>query len=678
MMELFIEGQLVDLSDVHSTVINYQIDDITDFGSRNTNFTKQFILPGTARNNKIFGSIFDVESADPYDSGEDNVFSNFNASVNASCIVFQDHIQVIKGVLRLLLIRNMAGSIEYEVAVFGELSGLAAAIGNKKLEDIANQYWNIGGDYITDYTIANIEASWNLVSGDGIRFPLIDYGNYSVNKHDWDYKTFRPCLCVRDYITRILNDTGYRYECDLFDTSRFVSLIVPYNGAVLTTLDDEIATLSYSGSQTVNNSTLPKVKFTAISTAAFTANVANDQFTYTGSDSAGIVVRIRATVTGNVDLSIVKYDSGGTPIVTAILAQATTSLDETLDIGFGLVTGEKISITTNFTAYSNTSATLTDATLDVTSLVPVQVPLSLGNTFNIRDIIPKGVFQLDFFKSIITLFNLYVYESAEEERKIFIKPYVDFYDTDPANAKDWTNKLDRKSWEIKPMGELNARFHEFKFKPDTDFYNDFYNKKYSETYGSRLYDSEYQFSGDRHTTEIIFSGTPLVGYSGEDKVYSTIFKKNGSTEEQINSNIRILQAKKITGVSSWDIKDGATVLGSYTKYGYAGHLDDPDAPSNDINFGVPKELFFTLATGNLSVNQFNVYWSPYMAEITHKDSKLFTGKFYLNSKDISELDFSKLIYMDSALWRLNKIEDYNVTYPELSTVTLLKVIHTIY
>jgi hypothetical protein len=91
-----------------------------------------------------------------------------------------------------------------------------------------------------------------------------------------------------------------------------------------------------------------------------------------------------------------------------------------------------------------------------------------------------------------------------------------------------------------------------------------------------------------------------------------------------------------------------------------------------------KNYFFILVIGDLTVNQFNVYWSPYMAEITDKDSKMFTGKFYLTPLDILNLDFSKYVVVDNDLYRLNKITDYNLNMPDTCEVKLLKVINTIY
>ena len=148
----------------------------------------------------------------------------------------------------------------------------------------------------------------------------------------------------------------------------------------------------------------------------------------------------------------------------------------------------------------------------------------------------------------------------------------------------------------------------------------------------------------------------------------------------MDSNIRILQAKLATGVTSWDILDaaGTSVLGSYTNYPYAGHLDDPDAPTNDLSFGAPRELFFLLLAGALNINQFNVYWASYLAEITDKDAKLLTANFKLAFKDINNLDFSKYIYLDGSLWRLNKIVDFNATEEDTCNVELIKLINKLY
>jgi hypothetical protein len=119
-----------------------------------------------------------------------------------------------------------------------------------------------------------------------------------------------------------------------------------------------------------------------------------------------------------------------------------------------------------------------------------------------------------------------------------------------------------------------------------------------------------------------------------------------------------------------------TSLTSITDYGYAGHLDDPYNAGADLNFGVPKEINFTLASGLLSNNLYNTYYSPYFAEITDKDSRLVTCKMKFTERNINTLDFTKFIWVDGVLYRLYKIVDYSEN--ELCEVQLLRVIYTTY
>ena len=114
-----------------------------------------------------------------------------------------------------------------------------------------------------------------------------------------------------------------------------------------------------------------------------------------------------------------------------------------------------------------------------------------------------------------------------------------------------------------------------------------------------------------------------------------------------------------------------------SEYGYAGHLDDPTAPQTDINWGAPQEIYFTLSTPYPSANLFNGFWSEYLAEITDKDSKLLVGYFHLTEIDILNLDFSRLIYIDGVLFRLNRIVDFNPMVNAVTKVELLRVINEI-
>jgi hypothetical protein len=318
--------------------------------------------------------------------------------------------------------------------------------------------------------------------------------------------------------------------------------------------------------------------------------------------------------------------------------------------------------------------------LVVTTSTPTQVQINLGETIKINETIPRGIFQSDFFLSIVKMFNLYVYENKFNDKELVISPYVDFYPEVSANAEDWTNKIDRaKPLSIKPMSEVNARYYNYKFKQDNDFYNENYRKKYTEGYGDFIYDTEFDFVKETDTLEVIFAASVLYQATGQDKVFPAIYKKSNSNnaEDKMDSIIRIMQTKKITGVSTWHIMNDNHNLANYTSYGYAGHLDDPINPQNDINFGAPKEIQFS-PNRYPEVNVFNAYHSPYLAEITSKDSKLLTCYGLLNIIDIFNLDFSKYVFIDGVLFRLNKVENYNPMEYNTTKLSFLKVIETSY
>ncbi len=689
MFELFIEGQFIDVNPTFSTLLTLAIDDIKDFGAKNTTFSKTIVVPGTKRNNINLGNIYRPTGSNSYDPAQPNIGANFNAAMGATAYIFSGNMQIFKGIARLMEVIDDDGFIEYELVVFGELGGFVAKLGNKKLEDLDFAAYNM------TYSLANIVASWDNTPGSGVYFPLIDYGTYSTGKHDWSYRTFRPALYAKEYIDKIFAAAGYTYDCAEFNTARFKTLVHPYNRKALTRVSATAFDVSpYIGSSTPLANPIYYPFPTQTTLGSFTSNVANNRFTYGGGTALTGTLQLtlngtyskdmyagsmRITVYKNYGIAgqatIGQYTFGANTFngsyACNITAPGTTfSSGDYLEVH---VTGPK----TPMLGYTFTVAS---GQMTITSSSALDVQINLGEPLVVNNTLPRNVLQTEYLSSILKLFNMYVFADYDNEYNLKIQPFIDFYYLAP--TVDWSNKVDRsKPLKYKPMGELNSRFYEFNFKEDGDFYNDLYKKRYNKNYGSYIYDSEYEFVNESTTVELIFSGTPIVGYSGEDKAYSTILKQTGSgtiVEENVDSNIRILQTKKITGVSSWDIKNGATVLGSYTVYGYAGHFDDPDAPADDIQFGVPEELFYTLATGALNVNQFNVYWSTYMAEITDKDSRLLKCTLHLYSKDIYRLNFATLIYIDGCLYRINKIADFNATNEDTCEGEFLKVINRIY
>jgi hypothetical protein len=673
--EIYIDNYRLDLTKNISAEFTYAIDEIQDFATRNTSFSKTIVLPGNDTNNKLFGNIFEFGNANLYNEGQPNVGYNFNATKSVPCIILVDKIQIFKGVLRMLEIIIDDRSIEYEVCVFGELGGFINALGNSKLEDIdfgiADTTWN--------YT--NIQNSWDNISGTGVYFPLIDYGVESTNKVDFSFDAFRPALYVKEYLTKILDGSGYTYDFPLLSTALMNRLVIPHNQKTLT----KSTALNLLATAKVKNytSAAGNVEFDILNTGNFSITGSGSDFTYNSATafSGSITLNISGVINAispSSDFTI-QLRKNGTPISGVTYTTPGNNYNFNADLSVALVTLVNtdtldVDLVGNFSDLD-----IESGNFSVISSNPTEVTVNYGDSIVINNTIPKGVFQKDFFASIVKMFNLYVYEDKLVEKKLIIKPFIDFYD---GAQIDWTDKVDRGSvMRLKPMSEFTARYYDYKYKQDNDFYAENYRKKFNEGYGDFIYDSENEFVKEVDATEIIFAGTVLYRKTGTDKIYSAIYKlsNENTKEDKMDSVIRILQSKKISSVSSWNMINGigGSVIASFGDYGYAGHLDDPYNPQADINWGATKEVYYN-PTSVTAANLFNGYWSEYIAEITDKDSKLLTCSLKLNEVDIYNLDFSKLIYIDGSLWRLNKVLDYNPMDFNVTKVELLKVIELNY
>lgn len=718
--EIILENSRLDLYEDIGMELNLAIDDIKDFSSRNTAYSKTITVPGNANNNKVFGHIYSLNSANNYgiNTNSPSVGYNFDPSKQTNAKIFVNKIQIFKGVLRLMEIKIDKGVIEYECVVFGELGGFASAIANKTLED--QDLKNHFVAYNQDWTDANVKNSWDA-SGTGIVFPLIDYGNC---KHpatgtgiDYHLNAFRPAFFVHELIDKIIDYSGYTYDSDFLNTSFFRSLILPNNYANLEQVRANL--LNAQAANILIDQPDELLTFNSTNLYQFTIASSNT-FTFTGTTGTlgKFVFQGYGTVVTQRQVNITLYQN-----TTALWVGTLADNDDTLtefsfnsEVTASLTNGDTITVevTTNPGTNPNYEFISENLMLDFNSDNLVPVPAEYGSSLSMPDLLPKGILQKDFFVSICRMFNLYVYENKDIDKHIVIEPFIDFYqigggfvkiddfgdlllhgetadptglvllDDPTAEAIDWTNKVDRNNAiSIKPMSEINARFYDFLYTEDDDYFNEAYNKKYSETYADRKEDTGYQFAQDRTDIQIIFAPSVLVARTGDVKLCAALYNLTDNVEERRDNVLRIMQFKKVTGVPSWHIKEpseqGTGNLGSaITYYGYAGHLDDPSNPTKDINFGIPKELLFSLTSQYPTANLFTAFWGDYLAEIVAKDSKLLTCYLYLNLEDIYSLDFSKLILIDGSLWRLNKVIDFNPSVAKTTQVELLRVIELTY
>jgi len=515
MTRIFIENKELDLSQSLSQQITFAVDDLQNMDSKATSFTKTIVLSGTGNNNKLLGNIFEFGNSNFTIDSQPNVGYNFNASKSAQARIEIDGLPVMKGVIRLLEIIIDGDSVEYEVALFGELGGFISTLGAKKLTDLDFSEYN------HTYNITAIQTSWNN-QGSGYFYPLIDYGNVSplyganFSKQNFYFTAFRPAFFVREYLNKIITAAGYTWKSEFFDTDYFKSLIIPNNQSRLKFNRATIFQSRLAGNYTLNDT----ITHNSIVTDLFT-NTLSEVFTYTPSLPFSGTMKI--SISGNYTIENSDIDATDFKFAYAAMRvyknnvlffdgqsnafgvfggfSSTLGLSIPPSYSFGVFYNVPITFNQNDTfdirlevfstngARINTS--LNNSTLTITTDNPILVSAQYNDVLLVNSTLPANILQKDFITSILKMFNLMVTEDKYIEKRLNFEPYVDFYDTDRNTFLDWSDKIDRSQViKIKPMSEINARFYTFKFKQDSDFYNEDYRKKYAENYGDRVYDNQ--------------------------------------------------------------------------------------------------------------------------------------------------------------------------------------------
>jgi len=623
----------------------------------------------------------------------DNIVKSWGDTVKTKLITFTSSLKRIR----------YSGINDSSLYVAGQTITISGSVSNNGVYTIVSASYSFftGNTIIVQESIVNetVTCQITIPGTGGYYYPLIDYGTYSTPeknpgrvKVDYDYRTFRPALFVKEYIDKMFEPTGYTYESSFFDSAFFNKLIVPSNTKELKSLFTDLLDVNsgFVPIESLNETTINLSFANENLKRSFTGN-GSPNYTYTGTQET---LNIKYNISGYIKFDF-DFFNNKFGFIKIRFIKNSTIIKEYNYSGIGLQT---ININEDFDLYFLTNDTITFQvtyyrtvnltvinvkSLKIKALNPILTDAVLNENILIKYSIPRNILQKDFFVWIMKMFNLYITEDKVKEKHLLIEPYVDYYDL--SESKDWTYKVARdKPWNIKPMGMLIGKLFEYKYKDDNDFYNEGYKKKYNLPYGSRLEDTSFQFAKDKQTIEIGFSPSVLIQYQATDKVVTAIYKKSSGNavdqEERMDSNIRIMMAKKMTGVASWYIRNNdaapasANLGAALTEYGYAGHFDDPVNPTKDINFGAASEIYFDPVTYP-STNLFNDYWSGYIAEIADKDSKLLTCHVYLTDLDIAQLDFSKPVFIDGVLWRINKVMDFDATSGELTKVELLKVIN---
>ena len=668
------DGSVIcDLYDNEAIPLSLSVDDFKNAAEKVQSYSKDFNLPATKRNNKIFSSIFDVQK-----SIESNF--DFNPYVRTRAVLKEDTYTIFEGSLRLIDIINKNGEISYNVNLFSEAVALSEVLKDKKINDLDLD------ELEHDYTITNVTNSWtgvlaltNALPSDTLagtagasttavlKYPFCNWDNNITENASGQLEikleqAFRPFIQCKYLIDKIFSEAGYTFESDFLSSTKFTKLFMDFNWGAGNAPHDTQHTGegTQSSTQSITGTSYTKVNF---QTHNFTNEFGYDgsnTFTATQNDTT-YEVSCYMTISGNWNAQIFKNS-------TAVAGSGFTSVTQGTHYSVS-----SLPVTLNATDTLSVQVQRTSGTVNITGAT-ILANLTLDNitTAVLLNNLRGDLGQFEFLKGVMTMFNLVTLQDKDNPNNLIIEPYKDVFvkpihvlntsTTVTPKQLNWTDKVDISEINLKPL-EL-VKITNFSFEVDNDDYtHNVYKKSAGKNYGHYTFEkSEYtMLEGETEIKATPFSATvikPLLDFL-PDFVTPSIFQANDdATEfESFDNAPRILfdNGVKSTGKTyAIPAKNGvaATTKTDFLQFSHLSEIPTT-ATTDDYNFGYCY-LFNPLTP--VVDNLYNTYWATYYDDLYNVDTRVMTLKVNLTPADINTFRFFDTVLIKNREYRVNKID----------------------
>ena len=296
---------------------------------------------------------------------------------------------------------------------------------------------------------------------------------------------------------------------------------------------------------------------------------------------------------------------------------------------------------------------------------------------------------IEFLKSMITLFNLVVIQN-ELSKTITIIPFNWYYNDADREVKDWTQRLDLNStYRVEPLSfDLPKEVNWTYTKGSEEYLNKLFEDQNKFQYGRFKYISTNNLLTSEQTYEIPFAATPTTVVNGADNFIMPAVYRELNNQLQPYSNKPHLffwvgnrfayKDKFKQQQGTWYLSSGSTQI-EQTTYPCVSHLSSldilvPDLVS-DLNFQSTFDFFGNY--NNLPVqftqyNLFNTFWEDYVDDNYSNETRRLTGRFLLRPLDIYDTKLTDKIYVKDSFYRIEKINEADLTQTKLTECSLIK------
>lgn len=192
-IKLFISDKLVDFGDELSMPFTYQLKDVNNPTVVKNCFTKTIDIIGTPQNNKIFGSIYNLDREQIYDATK-LVGAYFNPSVRTPFSIFRNGELIESGYMQLNSITIKNKLINYNITLYGGLGDFLYSLmysSDGEPLKLSDMVYGVN-DYDTGEVIEDSASEMDFVINKEFVYECFNNVDKDNNNTITDYITFIP------------------------------------------------------------------------------------------------------------------------------------------------------------------------------------------------------------------------------------------------------------------------------------------------------------------------------------------------------------------------------------------------------------------------------------------------------------------------------------------------------
>ena len=680
-VQLYIQDTRVDLFQDESISVTDSIQNVSDISKVFTPFSKQFNLPASSTNNRLFKHYYNFDIQD-----------GFDARFTVDARIEINHVPFKSGKLRL----NGVGMKEnhphtYKVVFFGEPNSLKELFGDEDLNTLNSlSTYDIdysGSDFLNAFKTglettgvnATSTANRNIVVPTILLNNFYTYDTPSTNRLDnVNFPVLQPDLKAAIKVKRIIEAIQTQYGITFnmaddgstktfFGSDVFDELYLWLHREKSPISAPETDPPTFGVDTTTKNKKLTFSDFTYASGDGdiLTAN----KLVVASGDTYGLRLVLDPSVTNNTGEIIIKDKTtnellfyrenvpfNSSSNLSAPLMNLTSgSLDSrTYDLEFRI----NCQVNVNFGALSaGLVITKNSATIHNYS----NSAFSLGSNLFIQDYIPK-MKVIDFLTGLFKMFNLVAY-SKRGTSTIFIQTFDDFMTI--GTSRDITEYIDINQSTIDrpvPYNQIN-----FKYSPPVTQTSLRFVNQFSQVFGDLNYSSPEKYDGQAFSINAPFERTVLI-------------------------NLQDNSGSLTNNIIGWFVDaDGKTTLGK--PYLFFNRVVDSssntvttlnitayNAPSNvssdenhTLNFGAEYDEF----NGDVNTNSlFSRFYQQYVVQTYNQNGRIIKVSANLPVSFVLNYGVNDIIVIDGQEYYINSIQTDLTTGKSQLELIVKKVAYT--